>query len=257
MGKTSIRKVKKNRNKRHSRRIINLKAYLEIVKDSNLIRHAIKELKLAGYYKPDEYGMNTLMKDQILELLAVFTSHGHSGHSAPFAIKLFSKLANWEIISDLTLADDEFVDCGWRDEIQYQNIRDHRIFKDEKGISFSEAFSKTAVKVKRYGSDKVEDCNSGGWYGSLFESENGIATGRMFRTCYFTKKDVESKRLPIGRTIHVKCTEIEVQKDDWLMFVDITEPTYTELKDIYDIDYINVDSIKGKNIYELTHNYGH
>ena len=68
---------------------------------SNMMKWAENELRLAGY-PGDEDGPNKWIYEGTLDLLKVFTEQGHSGMSAPYAISLFKRLANWEPISPLT-----------------------------------------------------------------------------------------------------------------------------------------------------------
>lgn len=72
-------------------------------------KHAIKELKLAGYGN-GEGGPNDWMYQQVIEAIAVFASHGNSGGSAPWEINLVQKLCDWDIISPLRFTDDEWTD---------------------------------------------------------------------------------------------------------------------------------------------------
>lgn len=66
--------------------LINKKALRYIIANSNLCKHAIRELELAGYSK-EEDGPNKWMREQVIEAVALFSSHGNSGFSAPFEIK--------------------------------------------------------------------------------------------------------------------------------------------------------------------------
>lgn len=96
---------------------------------SNLVEHAKREFRAAGFI--NEHGnycdeMQMLMCDQIIELLELFSSHGHSGSSAPYAINLFKKLAAFEPIVPLTGEDWEWMHHG---DGMYQNIRCGHVFK--------------------------------------------------------------------------------------------------------------------------------
>lgn len=71
--------------------LINKKALRYIIANSNLCKHAIRELELAGYGK-EEDGPNKWMREQVIEAVALFSSHGNSGFSAPFEINLVKKL---------------------------------------------------------------------------------------------------------------------------------------------------------------------
>lgn len=90
--KKSKRYIKKQNNKP----LINKKVLAKVIRRSNICKHAIKELKLAGYGK-GEGGPNDWMYQQVIEAVAVFASHGNSGGSAPWEINLVQKLCDWNI----------------------------------------------------------------------------------------------------------------------------------------------------------------
>lgn len=100
---------------------------------TNLILHAENELKVLGYdLNEKEEGPNKWIVENIMELLEVFSKQGHSGFSAPYCIKLFSKLANFEPICPLTGKDDEWVEYS---NGKFQNKRCSHVFK-ENGIAY-------------------------------------------------------------------------------------------------------------------------
>lgn len=84
--KKSKRYIKKQNNKP----LINKKVLAKVIRESNICKHAIKELKLAGYGN-GEGGPNDWMYQQVIEAIAVFASHGNSGGSAPWEINLVEK----------------------------------------------------------------------------------------------------------------------------------------------------------------------
>ena len=71
-----------------------------IIENSNICKHAISELKLAGY-TPNGNGPTNWMYHQVLEAVAVFASHGNSGHSAPWEIDFVKRLCNFDILTPL------------------------------------------------------------------------------------------------------------------------------------------------------------
>jgi len=99
----------------------------------NYYQHALRELKALGYISlgtPQESGPNSWIQENILELLSVFATQGHSGSSAPYCISLFEKLAKFEPLAPLTGEDSEWAEP----EVgMYQNKRCSRVFKDTKG----------------------------------------------------------------------------------------------------------------------------
>lgn len=74
--KKSKRYIKKQNNKP----LINKKVLAKVIRESNICKHAIKELKLAGYGN-GEGGPNDWMYQQVIEAVAVFASHGNLGLS--------------------------------------------------------------------------------------------------------------------------------------------------------------------------------
>lgn len=100
----------------------------------NLIEHARRELP---GLRPGADGMDKLMAEQVLELLAVFSAHGHSGFSAPFAIGMFKDLANFEPLGPLTGEDDEWADISGGETKLWQNIRCLHVFKGEDGRAYN------------------------------------------------------------------------------------------------------------------------
>ena len=117
-------------------RITELELELQSLKRSNTVNEenspwldfAKRELYGVGYSPEDEDGdINKMMYDDIMELLTVFSKQGHSGFSAPYAISLFSKLANYKALSPLTGEDDEWNDIG---NETLQNRRCSAVFKD-------------------------------------------------------------------------------------------------------------------------------
>ena len=97
--------------------------------------HAIREFEAAGWLTDGKYcdEMQELMCTQILELLELFSSHGHSGSSAPYAINLFKALAAFEPIVPLSGEDSEWNEVG---SGQWQNRRCSHVFKDSDGKAY-------------------------------------------------------------------------------------------------------------------------
>lgn len=113
----------------------------EIDKEVTLLcKHAIKELKLAGYGN-GEGGPNDWIYQQVIEAVAVFASHGNSGSSAPWEINLVQRLCDWDIISPLKFTDDEW--CQISSDGTCQNRRKGDVFKEPDGsIHYNGAFNK-------------------------------------------------------------------------------------------------------------------
>lgn len=94
---------------------------------TSLIKHAEKELKLAGLFDEDsDYG--GMLGEATMDLIKLFSDQGHSGNSAAIVSNLFNKLSRFETIVPLTLEDGEWNDTG----DNYQNKRNSAVFKDGK-----------------------------------------------------------------------------------------------------------------------------
>lgn len=94
------------------------------------LQHAKKEFIAAGYMNEGgefDCDMQELICNQVLELLAVFGTHGHSGSSHGYALNLFDKLARFKALVPLSGDDDEWSEIG---EGVYQNNRLSSVFKD-------------------------------------------------------------------------------------------------------------------------------
>lgn len=154
-----------------NKKLINKNVLNDIIANSNICQHAIKELKLAGYGK-GEGGPNDWIYQQVLEAVAVFASHGNSGSSAPWEINFVEKLCSWDIISPLTLKDDEFQLIDSKGTCQ--NKRKSSIFKDPDGsIHDIDAFSKKPVGTYRFDTKTWEKNDKGiTWNGGLFEHKD-------------------------------------------------------------------------------------
>jgi hypothetical protein len=98
---------------------------------SNYKTHAMAEFRAAGW--TDENGkfndeMQEMICNHVMKLLDVFAEEGHSGSTAPYAINLFKKLAEFEPIVPLTGEDWEWTEAS---EGVFQNKRCSRVFKQK------------------------------------------------------------------------------------------------------------------------------
>ena len=108
------------------------------------VDHARRELKLAGMFNKDVDGDKTLgdynimMAEAVVELMEVFAGQGHSGMSASMVRELFSKLSNFEPLTELTDDPDEWNDItemqsgtpGW------QSQRSPSAFSEDSGKTY-------------------------------------------------------------------------------------------------------------------------
>lgn len=230
--------------------LINKKALQFIIAHSNICRHAKAELKRAGYGK-GEGGPNDWMYEQVMEAVAVFTSHGNSGTSAPFEINLVQKLCSWDIISPLRFTDDEWHQIS--EDGTCQNTRKCDVFKEPNGrIHYNGAFAKRAIKRYSYATKKwIDNKNPLCWNGGLFEHSNGVLTGRYFSRCFLYLTDIDNGWMP-KETKFIDCVEIEISPNNWIMAVQNNSIELLSLSCDYFIDWKECPIMKGICLEDVT-----
>lgn len=97
----------------------------------DLLEHAKIELELLeGNCEDDEaLEMQKMVTKDVMQVLDILCSQGHSGFSASYIMNIIRKLWAWEPLGELTGNDDEWRDV---DDDKYQNKRCSAIFKDKK-----------------------------------------------------------------------------------------------------------------------------
>lgn len=244
--KKSKRYIKKQNNKP----LINKKVLAKVIRESNICKHAIKELKLAGYGN-GEGGPNDWMYQQVIEAVAVFASHGNSGSSAPLEINLVQRLCDWDIISPLKFTDDEW--CQISSDGTCQNRRKGDVFKEPDGsIHYNEAFNKRPISIYNFDTKEwTDNKNPICWYGGLFEYKDNILTGRYFSQCHLLSYKINKGWAP-RPTITIDCVEIEIAPDNWIMAVDANNTNLLLLNAYYNIQWEKCSCLKGIRLEDVT-----
>lgn len=94
---------------------------------SNLVNWAKSELELIG---GQDDGMQQAMNKDILQIVEVFASQGHSGFSASYALSIIKRLLDWKPITPLTGEEDEWNDVGVDGDTTQQNKRCSAVFRE-------------------------------------------------------------------------------------------------------------------------------
>lgn len=233
-----------------NKKLINKDVLNDIIANSNICQYAIKELKLAGYGK-GEGGPNDWIYQQVLEAVAVFSSHDNSGSSAIFEIELVKKLCNFDIISPLRFTDDEW--CRISSDGTCQNRRKGNVFKEPDGsICYNGAFSKRVTDTYNFDTKEwTKNKNPICWHGGLFECKNNVLTGRYFNTCYLQQRDIINGWTP-KPTRNIDCVEIEIAHDNWIMAVDTNNIDLIYLSLDYYIQWENCFCMKDIRLEDVT-----
>lgn len=80
--------------------------------DSNLVRHAERELRLAGMYDEDaDYGPGAIA-DHVLDIVRLFASGGHSGGSAAMTLDIIGRLLAFKTLTPLTSDPEDWMEVG-------------------------------------------------------------------------------------------------------------------------------------------------
>lgn len=233
-----------------NKKLINKNVLNDIIANSNICQHAIKELKRAGYGK-GEGGPNDWIYKQVMEAVAVFASHDNSGSSAPFEINLVKKLCSWDIISPLRFTDNEW--CQISKDGTCQNTRKYDVFKEPNGrIHYNGAFAKRAVRRYSYATKEwIDNKNPLCWSGGLFEHSNGILTGHYFSRCFLYLHDVDKGWMPKETKI-LDCIEVEIAPDNWIMAIDTNNTDLINLSLDYNIQWENCFCMKDIRLEDVT-----
>lgn len=78
---------------------------------SNLVKHAEKELKLAGLFdKNSDY--DGMLGQAVMELVKVFAKQGHSGFSAHTVLQIFNEVASYKPLTPIGKSKDEWMDVA-------------------------------------------------------------------------------------------------------------------------------------------------
>lgn len=230
--------------------LINKKVLNRIIKESSLCQHAIKELKLAGYDKGNDY-LSDWIYQQTIETIAVLVYHSNNSSSIPFDIGLVKKLCSWDVISPLRFTDDEWNKVC--EDGTYQNKRKRNVFKDPDGsIHYIGAFIKRPTGIYRYSTkewDKIEStiCLHGG----LFEHKDNILTGRYFDKCILNYYDIINGWIP-KETRQIDCVEVEIAPDNWIMAVNTNSTDLLILSCNYTIVWKECPCMKGVRLENVT-----
>ena len=245
-----MRRSKSNKDKiKQVPNLINKRGLEYVIKNSKLCQHAIKELELAGYDK-NEDGPNGWLYNQVLEAVAVFSSHNNSGFSAGFEINMVKQLCNYDVLSPLKFTDDEWEKCSFGN--MYQNKRKCSVFKRDGKIEYLYAYTIKATKNYNCETKKwTKFENPVYWNGGIFETVNGILTGNYFNVCYIDSIDKEKGWMPKD-TVKIECNEIEIGDCNYIYCVEKDDIDMQLLRVMYNVDYKYSDVIKDIRMEDMT-----
>lgn len=92
----------------------------------NLVEYAKKEMEIA-WPEPDD--MQDRMKQNVIEIVQIFSDQGHSGLSAAYILRILRRVLNWNPISPLMGYESEWGQAYGDEEMQ-QNKRCSHVFRE-------------------------------------------------------------------------------------------------------------------------------
>lgn len=231
-------------NFKKEKELINKKVLNNIIKNSNMCQHAIRELELAGYNPQDK------VYKEIIELIAIRSYYSDSGSFTNYNFDIAQKLINHDALSPLHFTNNEWGIIN--SETQY-NIRQSNVFKNKNGnIYYNNAFALKPTGIYSYKTKKWCQNNSNNiCVGGLFEHKDNVLTGAYFKTCLLYKKDIKKGWMPKDPII-INCVEIEVSPCNWFMAVQSNESTLYDLSHNYNIGWRFCPCLKGIRLEDVT-----
>lgn len=222
-----------------------------IIADSGLMKYAFGELKALGYTSASD-GIDGMLYNDVIELLAVFVSQGHSNNSAPIILNMFQRLAQFQPLSPLRFTDDEWVEFA---DGKFQNIRRSCFFKESPHdrVYTIEGYTKCSSRRREHGSSEITAGTGLCWSGCCFHvMHDGVVLSEAYtQRCYLPASSYADGFKPYD-CISLPCTEVEVSPNNWEFFVEDTCPELQLLKTRYELQPMRPDvSFVGKHILQL------
>lgn len=215
-----------------------------VIKDNRDIQWASEELKLKGYTEnTDEYNI-------IMSALMLLYNNAKREHDVSDNALIIKQLANKEVLTPLRFTEEEWERI---DTNHYQNIRDRRFFRDKNyNVYLDDAFNIKVREIYNCSTKKTETNKNRNSYfkGTIFETDNGMLTGRYFKKCVLFDYDIEQGLTPIP-TYHICCTKIQINDSGYIYVVDKYETSFRLLDVVYNIIWKYVNDIKGIKIEDI------
>lgn len=215
------------------------------IADNEILQYAHNELTIAGHNKNSKY------YNDIIEVIIDINKNNNINSSIKHNISIINKLCDKVPIIPLTLNEDEF-EQSIVSKILYINKRYNKIYKYLNKICFTNAYSISPQYILSTKTKKLLPFSTDlSWKSDVFETKQGILTGRYFDTCYLQRYHIINGWTP-KPTINIDCVEIEIAPDNWIMAVDANDLDLTYLSLSYDIQWKNCFCMKDIRLEDVT-----
>lgn len=101
---------------------------------SNLMKHAEREMRLAGLYDTDsDYG--GMLPEAVMALVEAHSKQGHSGGSHHITLEIFNRVINYKTLTPIGTTQEEWFKHDYQvaGEDCWQNIRQSSCFSQDGG----------------------------------------------------------------------------------------------------------------------------
>lgn len=212
------------------------------IDDNEILQYVHNELIICGYNKNSKY---------YNDIIEVIVNINNINSSIKHNISIINKLCDKVPITPLTLKEDEF-EQSVGSEMLYVNKRYNRIYKYLNKMFVINAYSISPQYILSIKTKKLLPFSTDlSWKNDVFETKDGVLTGRYFNTCYLQRHHIINGWTP-KPTINIDCVEIEIAPDNWIMAVDTNDLDLIYLSLSYDIQWKECSCLKGIRLEDVT-----
>lgn len=215
------------------------------IDDNEILQYAHNELTIYGYNKDSKY------YNDIIEVIAAISKNNNINSSIKHNISVINKLCDKVPITPLTLKEDEF-EQSISSKILYINKRYNKIYKYLNKMFVINAYSISPQYILSIKTKKLLPFSTDlSWKNDVFETKDGVLTGRYFNTCYIKECQIKSGSYIPFNTIKLKGTKVEIKEFIAIMTIDCENSDLIRLSNLYDIDWKTNNTFKDKNIKDI------
>lgn len=212
------------------------------IEDNQILEYAHNELIIAGYNK------NSQTYNNIIEIIIGIIDCKFTNYT----LSIINKLYNNNPITFLTLKNNEFELC-LNSKTLYVNKRYNKIYKYANKMFVTNAYSISPQYILSTKTKKLIPFSTDlSWKNDVFETKDGVLTGRYFNTCYIKENQIKSGYYIPFDTIKLKGIKVEIKEFISIMTIDCENNDLIRLSNLYDIGWKITDAFKNKNINDIT-----
>lgn len=216
------------------------------IDDNEILQYAHNELTIYGYNKDSKY------YNDIIEVIAAISKNNNINSFIKHNISVINKLCDKVPITPLTLKEDEF-EQSISSKTLYINKRYNKIYKCFNKMFVTNAYSISPLCILSVKNKQVIPYSTDlSWRSDVFETKDGVLTGRYFNTCYIKENQIKSGYYIPFDTIKLKGIKVEIKEFISIMTIDCENNDLVRLSNLYDINWKITDAFKNKNINSIT-----